>query len=134
MRENRWWERDRRVNSLDDERLESAVHPRDCLCTIVAVRNKFCHQRIVIGRDDPVRVGRGIYTNANAAWDIQSGYSSRRRSEGVRVLSVDTTPIACPLKTSGEGMRSQSLAPAEMRIWDFTRSTPVMNSVTGCST
>src|SRR5690348_12956124 len=77
------------LNALDDELVEGARHARDSFGAIIAERDKFRDQRIVIGRDDGFGINGGIHTNARAAGYAESGDASGRGSEGVGVFGVN---------------------------------------------
>src|SRR5689334_6961624 len=82
MRENPFLQRNRRVDSLDDEHIQSSPHPGNGFGAIGAVRDQFCHQRIVIRRNHAVLIGRRVHADSRAARKIQRSDAARGGNEG----------------------------------------------------
>src|ERR1700680_4168693 len=57
---NALMQRDRGVNPFDDKHLQSAAHACDRLGPILSVRDQLGNQRIVVRRNDSVRISRSV--------------------------------------------------------------------------
>ena len=89
MGENALVQRDRGLDSLDDEAIESALHADDRFGTVAAMRDQLGDQRIVIGRNDGVGVGGGVDANSRTAGNAEGGDAPGRRNERVGIFGVD---------------------------------------------
>ena len=58
----------RGVDALDEEEVERPLHANNGLGTVPAVADKLGDQRVVVGRYEPTRVGRGVNADPNATW------------------------------------------------------------------
>ena len=126
-------ERNRRLDPLDDGHLERALHPRDRFGAVAAVRDDLRDERIVVRRDRALGVRIRVHAHARAARHAERVNEPWARRERLGILGVD------PAFDRVAGDRDVALlerqpSPAAIRICSLTMSTPVTNSVTGCST
>ncbi len=126
-------QRQRGLDSLDDEHFQSAAHARDGLGAVATAHDELGDQRIVVGRDHGVGMGRGIHAHAGAAGNLEGGDAAGRGHEGIGIFGIDAALDAVAAKFD-RPPASSSLSPAAMRICALIRSTLVTISVTGCST
>src|SRR6185436_3554432 len=80
---------DRCFNALDYERLERALHSRNCHVPGAMMHNQLRDQRVVMRRHVPSWIRGGIDSNAGTSREIESGYQSRRRCVSYRGLGVN---------------------------------------------
>ena len=90
-------------------------------------------QRVVVGRHDGAHVERGVKAHLGAARDVQHGDVAAGREE-VGGLGVDAALDGVAARWRCRPAVKGSSAPAATRSCHLTRSTPLTNSVTGCST
>src|SRR5690242_19701399 len=64
MRQDAVVERDGRIDSLDDEYIQSPLHSGDGFSASGAVRDQFRGERIVVGRNDAVMVRGGVHPDS----------------------------------------------------------------------
>src|SRR5208337_4012044 len=84
-------ERQRRVDSVDDELVERPAQAHQRFGAGAAVDDELADEGIVKGRNHVALVGGGIDANAEAARRMEVGDAAGRGDEGARVLGVDAT-------------------------------------------
>ena len=114
---------------------ERGRKPRERLLAIAAVRDHLGDHRIVIGRDHRARFDAGIDPHALACRQFQRRELAGRRQEAaLRILGIKPRLGGVAVDRARRVCASGSLSPAATRNCSSTRSSPVIASVTGCST
>src|SRR5579862_2240910 len=105
-------------DSLDYKSIEGAPHARDRLRPVAPVRDQLCDQRIVIRRDDGIRVSSRIHTNSRATGHAESGNVPRRWHESLRIFRVDPAlnGVAMKSKRSDSFLDGLSGSNANLRL------------------
>src|SRR5882762_11380225 len=60
-------QRDRRLDTFDDEHLERPLHAADCFGSVASLDDQLCYHRIVVWRNDGVGISSGIHAHARAS-------------------------------------------------------------------
>ena len=134
VREDRLVQGDGGFDSLHHELAERALHLGDGFGAVAAVDDELGDQRVVVGRDDALGVLRRVDADAVAAGNVEGGDLAGGRRELCGCSALMRHSMAWPRISSFAGRMASSRSPAAMRNCALTRSTPVMASVTGCST
>ena len=124
----------RRVDAVDDEFVERAAQAHQRLGAGAAVHDQLADQRIVVRRDRIALIdapNRRARRRRPADDNRRCGPGEGRKVDGM--LGVDAAFDGVAAKRMSSCV-SDSGEPAAMRICSLTRSTPVIISVTGCST
>jgi hypothetical protein len=83
-------ERDRRVDALDDERLQRDARPHQRLLARVAVHDQLADQRVVVRRHHVAGVRMRVHAHARPARRMEDrDLAGTRREVALRVLGVD---------------------------------------------
>ena len=127
-------QRNRGVDSFHDEHLERALHAADGFGAVAAVGDQLGHQRIVKRRDHAIGVRPGVHAHADPAGQMEAGDAAGDGTNVSGFSALMRHSMAWPRNSIGPGRHFASGSPCAMRIWLFTMSMPVTNSVTGCST
>ncbi len=76
------------MNPIHHKHAECAPHTLDGLFTVFAKGDELGYQRIVVGRNHAICIGRRIDADANAARQLARNSSWRRR-EGLRMFGIN---------------------------------------------
>ncbi len=82
-------QRNRGVNTLDDEHLKRAAHTGNRFRPVFAAHDQLGNQGIVIWRDHSLSISGSVDANAGTARRIESRDPSGRGRELLRMLSID---------------------------------------------
>src|SRR5437763_7150813 len=90
-------QRNGRLDSFNDKHLEGALHAPDGFRAVAALNYEFGNHRIVVWRNDRVRISRRIHTYARASRRLERRDAPRRRDESVRILGINAAfnRVAC---------------------------------------
>ena len=124
-----------RIDAVDDEFIERAAKPHQRLVAVSPMHDEFADEQIVVWRIDTRHRPRYRLVR-KAAWRMVIGDLARRRPEGCGMLGIDPAFDRMSLKDDillGQREKRKE-EPAAILICSLTRSTPVIISVTGCST
>src|SRR6266850_5756226 len=91
------------LDAFYDEHLERALHTPYGLGPVAPFDDQLGNHRIVVWRNDGVRVCRRIHTDSRASWRLERRDSSRRRHERHRVLGVDPALNSMPGRNDRAG-------------------------------
>ena len=128
-----------RGDPLDGAPVQRAAQRRERPVTVAAARDDLGEQRVVVRRHAGARLDMGVDPRTGTGRRRErrehgAGDRARARPEVAgRVLGVDPHSIACPASVTSSCF-SRSGRPSAMAICSATRSSPVIASVTGCST
>src|SRR5262245_53377545 len=89
LRDERIEERDRGLDTIDDELPEGPLQPHQALITSACVHDELADQTVIIRGDGVAGICARIDRDTEACRRMEMGNGPRRGPEGVRVLGVD---------------------------------------------
>src|SRR5579883_115673 len=89
LREHPVVERDRGLNSVDDELVERAPEPQDAFRPVAAVDNQLGDEAVVIGRDAIAGVDAAVHPHTGPAGRMIAADQPGRRQESLGALGID---------------------------------------------
>src|SRR5271169_7197994 len=89
IREDSPVQRNRGVDSLHDEHLQSTAHARDSFAAILAAHHQLRDQRVIIWRNRAFGISRGVDAHARSSRRIERRNLARRGRELFRMLGID---------------------------------------------
>src|SRR5262245_42090821 len=84
--------------ALQNKHVERTIHAADCFVASRSVHNQFRDQRVVMRRNDVLRVSRRVDAHARPARSMPSRDFSWRRLMADRIFSVDAAFEGVPAK------------------------------------
>jgi hypothetical protein len=89
VRENALVQRNRGIDTLHDEHIQSATHPGKRIRAILSVDNQLCNHRVIIRRHHATLILRRIHADAGSAGYVEDGDLACRGGEFLGMLGVD---------------------------------------------
>src|ERR1700730_6904112 len=91
-------QRNRRIDSVDNELIERATKAHECFIAVSPMYNELANKRVIVGRNGIPGVDRAIDAHAKAAWRVIISDFSGRWAEACRMLRIDPAFDSMPLK------------------------------------